>query len=377
MEKAKLLLLDEGWVTTLPVAAGLSGVGYTVHIISADGIDPDPKYLIAYASQQQAPSISTSEYMEVIDKAAGTQEFISVLPMTEPVIYRLWDSAPSWSGKIYPATEEWQRALLRNKRLMSEFVAKFGVNIPAFCRIGSSDDVLTTIRTLGLPLVVKGVTGLGGTNVRIAETESAVLDSLRALTTTSEESPTLQRYIDGPTFLVGGLFHEGKALRLYAAEKTEMYPPHTGPSIRLRSHRDEDLIEQALTVFRELRWNGLASVDFMRDAEGRYYFLEMNPRTWGAIAAARSAGVDIFKPLGALLRGKVPAADLTFRTGIRSTLFPEYLQTRIKQGGPRGLITLLRNVGGWRDIPWWYPGIAMHMVRRIYWDWQSLSRPPK
>src|SRR5436309_3559890 len=59
----------------------------------------------------------------------------------------------------------------------------------------------------------------------------------------------------------------------------------------------------ALRVFHELRWTGLASADFIRRGCGSYAFLEVNPRPWGSIAAARSAGVDLFTPFAELLVG--------------------------------------------------------------------------
>lgn len=332
-----VLLLDQGWTATLHLAAGLTAAGFTVHCISADpGVDPDPKYLRSYVSQVDAPSINTPEYMRVIEQVSAAHDFTAILPLTENILYRLWDAAePSsgWAHKLYPATETWQRDLLGSKQRLSEFVAERSVSVPESWQLASFGAVPAMVRQLGLPLVVKGVRGSGGTEVRIAQTEAQVVDGLLELTRMGEESPVLQQYIEGETYLVGGLFHEGTAIRLYAAEKTAQHPARTGPSISLRSTTDGALLEQALSVFRELRWSGLASADFVRGADGRYYFLEVNPRPWGAIAAARTAGVELFKPFAALLRGDVPASDVRFRAGVEAALFPQYLESLAKRGG--------------------------------------------
>ena len=153
-----------------------------------------------------------------------------------------------------------------------------------------------------LPLVIKGATGASGMRVRIVSTDAelarAVDDARRA-----GGEWVAQEFIPSPTYLVGGVFHRGEPLRLYAAEKLEQHPPRTGPAIRLRSTGDDyaALLESAVRAIRELRWTGSRERGPHAAPDGRYVLLEINPRPWGSIASALDAGVDLFTPFADLI----------------------------------------------------------------------------
>ncbi len=367
-----LLLLDEGWAITPYLAKGLKQAGYTVYSFSTEY--RDPKFLASYLTQIQAPQISAPEYIEELNQVITAREFAAILPLTENIFYKLWDATFPWSEKIYPATKDWQRDLMRSKHRLSEFVASYGVSIPAHCRINSLQDVPAAVRRLGLPVVVKGANGRAGSHVCIAASEAEATKRVNEMASDGDEWPILQQYIDGATFLVGGLFHEGNALRLYAAEQVEMCHSRTSPSIRVKSNNDPALCEQAVAAFHALRWSGFANADFVRDADGHYYFLEINPRPWGSMMAATSAGVNFFEPFGKLLQEEIPAANLRFRHGVSSTLFPQYLQAQVEKGGLREVARMAKAIRGWREVPWRSPALTMHMMRRVYWQWHSLTQ---
>jgi hypothetical protein len=183
----------------------------------------------------------------------------------------------------------------------------------------------------------------------------------------AETNCFLQEYINGHTYLAGGVFEEGRPIRFYAAKKAAQHPPGIGPSIRLQSAYDDLLIETALRVFLELRWSGLASLDFVRRQDGVYLFLEVNPRPWGSIAAAESADVDLFSPFAQLLRGEAPEVDLTFRSGVEFTVFPLYLISGKQWKNARVPRSILGDLSGPQGRPWRNPRLALHLLRRLYW----------
>jgi predicted ATP-grasp superfamily ATP-dependent carboligase len=219
------------------------------------------------------------------------------------------------------------------------------------------------IDELGLPLVIKGATGEGGARVRIAESRRE-LAGLLGRAALLGGSWAAQEHVPGPTCLVGGLFHRGRALRLYAAEKLEQHPPRTGPAIRLRSSSHAALLELGRRVLEELRWSGLASVDFILRRDGTPVLLEVNPRPWGSIAGAADAGVDLFTPLTALLAGEEPAADLRFTAGRECLIFPRYLLAPTYRS-LAGLAQLLRDLIGTRGSGWRRPLALRHQLVRL------------
>lgn len=370
--KLEVILLDEGWAPTLYAAAGLRKAGCAVHIVTAAGGEClDVKYLGREITREVVPSIGSAGYIHAVEAVLARRPSAKVLAFTETVLYRLWDEDPPWLCRIYPEFPAWQRELLRDKARLSEYAARAGAGIPHQRPISSLADASSVVETLGLPAVVKGAIGHGGSSVRIVHTAQEALQAMEEIA--KKGKCFLQQYIAGPTFLVGGLFHCGQPLRLYAGEKIECAHA-TGPSLRLCSDDDASLIAPALAVFRALGWSGLASVDMMRGQDGNYYFIELNPRPWGSIAAAAQTGVDMFEPLACLLSGNVPAPDLSFAKGAESTLFPQVAQARLRPGGVRSLACLAREPRIWLGAPWRDPGLAIHLARYIWWSWRDGQR---
>jgi biotin carboxylase len=288
--------------------------------------------------------------------------FDRVVALTEAAMTRLWDAGPVWGEHIYPDVTGWQRCMLRDKYALSEHLAARGVDAPRQCRLTRGDDLAALAREIGLPLVLKGAIGVGGARVRIIETAAELTRVVRRAWSIGGEWG-VQELIEGPTVLFGGVFHDGRPLRIYAGDKLEQYPLRTGPAIRLRSVADPGLLALGARVIRELRWTGFASVDFIRRHDGRYVFLEVNPRLWGSAAAARAAGVDLFTPFAAMLAGVLPAPDLAFAANQDVRIFPRYLLSP-DYWRPSGAVRTIRDLLGAQA--WRHAGFVRHLASRLH-----------
>jgi biotin carboxylase len=311
-----------------------------------------------------APLLGSPRFVSHLDGMLAARPVDHVLPLTEAAMRRLWDARPAWSDRIFPATEEWQRRLARDKHRLVEHMASRGLSVPRHHRIDAAFDPREAVRALGLPAVVKAATGVAGARVRVVETRPELeraVEWARAL----GGDWIVQEHVAGPTYLFGGVFHEGRALRVYAGEKLELYPPRTGPAIRLRSDDNAALVELGCRVLRELRWTGFASADFIRRPDDRFVLLEVNPRLWGSVAGALSAGVDVFTPFAALLAGVVPPADLAFAANRDCMIFPRYLLSPSHRG-LAGLSRALLDLSDLQGREWRHPGFLLHILHRLY-----------
>jgi biotin carboxylase len=232
-------------------------------------------------------------------------------------------------------------------------------------RVDGTFDADAAVAALGLPAVVKGATGSGGRRVRIAETR-AQLDGALARARSLDDAWIVQELVAGPTYLVGGLFDRGEPLRLYAAEKLEQHPARTGGAIHVRSTAEPALVEAGVRAMRELGWTGFASADLMRRADGTFVLLEINPRLWGSLAGAASAGVELFAPFAELLAGRTPAADLAFAANAPCMIFPRYLNAAAHRNAA-GMLRALRDLRGDQGRDWLDPRFVVHVLHRLYW----------
>lgn len=93
------------------------------------------------------------------------------------------------------------------------------------------------------------------------------------------------------TVLVRG---SGAAGAVFCARKLHQFRPGYGVMCFGRSEDNADLSAQAMQLLRFLRYRGLASLEFkFRAEDGRYYFIEMNPRLPWYNALFVDAGVNL------------------------------------------------------------------------------------
>lgn len=358
----RVLLVEEGWHSTMYLARALEDAGHAVTVLTANGSTAScRRRSVRWIS---GPPLASPGFPAHLAGVMAGARFAHVLPLTEPAMARLWDAPGPWSDRLHPVTAAWQRHLLRDKHALVEHMAARGIDVPAHRRLDAQPDLGAAVRALGLPLVIKGDRGSAGRMVRIVDTMAALELAVRRARTLGG-AWILQELIAGPTYLFGGLFHDGRPLRIYAARKVEQQPPRTGGASRLRSTDDPGLIDVGLRTLRELRWTGFASADLMRRPDGRHVLLEVNPRLWGSLAGAASAGVDLFTPFAAVLAGQVPPAQLGFAADDDCLIFPRYLGAASHRNlaGARRALGHLRGDQGrdWRD-----PVFVVHILRRLF-----------
>jgi hypothetical protein len=356
----RVLLVEEGWHSTLRLARGLQDAGFAVTVLTANGKRARCRH--RNVDWCCGPGVDDAQFVSHVDAMVRESAFDRVLPLTEPAMQRLWDAPVAWRERIFPRTEDWQRRLVLDKHLLLEHAAERGIPIPRYRRVDATFDRLAAARELGLPLVVKGATGSGGRRVRIVATQDVLAAVLQRAELLGGHW-IVQEHVASPTYLVGGVFRDGEPTRLYAGVKLAQYPPRIGGAIQLRSTRDSALVDLGVRAVRELRWTGFASVDCVRRADGTFALLEVNPRLWGSHAAARAAGVELFGAFAQLVAGQSPRADLSFADGVEGWIFPKYFRS-IKHRGVRGALQGLRALVGDQGRDWWDPRFASYALRR-------------
>lgn len=365
----RVLLIDEGFMSGAFTARGLRRAGCAVDVIAATG--GSGRCVGGGDSWRLAPRVDDPRLMDVLDDVIVGSRYDIVYPITEPLQQLLWDEAPAWQTSVYPFVEQRHRAARRDKQRMSELVASHGIDIPRQVSATQDADVRRAVRQLGLPLVIKGISGRGGNSTRICASLHAALVAAREMTARGRV-PFAQAYVDGVTFLAGGLFDRGRTLRFYSGAKTVQFPSRVGPAAEITSVNDAALAAVATRVFAAAEVTGLASIDLVRDGTGRYHFLELNPRPWGSIEAAVGAGVDLFSALARSWRSERVSPRLEFTDGVQSSIFPLYmLATRSWQSGhaAHALVPDFRRAFSLaRDDPM-LAGHVLHRLMRVGLNW--------
>ena len=335
----RVLVLDEGFVSGALTALGLRRAGCAVRVLGAVG--GSGRVESRGSAWELAPRVGDPALLPLI--CQRTRENDVVYPVTEPL-------------------QELVNGVRHSKRRTSATMRSAGLLAP-------DEADLSEPGVFGFPVVLKGDSGRGGCNTfvveevqtpRLARGDNGVISS-----TARDPHFFLQRFIDGPTYLAGGVFDRGRAMRFYMARKTVQFPAVTGPAAELLSVEEPALRSAALRAFEVSGVTGIASADFVRDRAGRFWFLELNPRPWGSMAAAADAGVDLFAPLISLWRGEPLDPDLRFRSGIRTATLPLCAVSPRMWTTGRAPLALAEHLPAFAAFAWTEPRLARHLLERL------------
>ena len=316
----RALLLDRRpTVVAMKVCHALSSLGYSVDVFGETG---SPAFLSHFCDRRVVcPPFSKPEAVrEAIKDLSERREYDAIFLCSEEIldaIIPLLDDGPLPGLPLSrPATLK----VLLGKYSTLRFAQEAGVPVPKTLAPDGEEEVEAIARVFGPQLLVKGDRGDSCKNVRFVTQGSKVLLAYREILHRERAyrgRPVLQELISGPAYSVAGLFQDGRALRICAHRKLLTYPPAGGWTVKGITERPAGLLDEAFKMFGALKYTGLGHAEFIRDVrDGKFKFLELNPRIWGSIGIAKHAGVDLYTPYQALANGAPVRVDLRFEEGV-------------------------------------------------------------
>ena len=155
--------------------------------------------------------------------------------------------------------------------------------------VTSEEEGLKLAREIGYPLIVKASAGGGGRGMRIVRSEAELG---HALTTASTEAAAafndgsvyIERYIEKPRHIeiqvladeFGECIHLGE--RECSIQRRHQKLMEEAPSTVLTPELRKTMGEAAVKACKKLGYSSAGTVEFLLDAQGNYYFMEMNTR---------------------------------------------------------------------------------------------------
>lgn len=213
-----------------------------------------------------------------------------------------------------------------DKAAMMALAEQLGVDIPRTLTLGSAADPAASAQNLNFPLVIKPCksrvateTGWIYTAVSYAH-DAAELQRLLGNLDPRVFPVLLQEKIVGPGMGVFICTNRGRVLAGFAHQRLREKPPSGGVSVLRESVALDPLaFEFSARLLEELKWDGVAMVEFKRDVrDGRPKLMEINGRFWGSLQLAIDAGVDFPRLLIDSLERLPEQPQLDYRTGVRT-----------------------------------------------------------
>jgi len=155
--------------------------------------------------------------------------------------------------------------------------------------ISSEEEGLKLAREIGYPVIVKASAGGGGRGMRIVRTEQELGQALKTASTEAaaafkDGSVYIERYVEQPRHIeiqvlgdeYGECIHLGE--RECSIQRRHQKLMEEAPSPVLTKELRQRMGDAAVSACKKLGYSSSGTVEFLLDASGEFYFMEMNTR---------------------------------------------------------------------------------------------------
>ena len=296
----KILVTDTGRGSAIAILRSLGRQGY--RLVAADADPRSLGFLSRYAHETAvypAPERDPDGFADFMLQQVRERGVDLIVPVTDQAIQPLVRARAVFEKETklaVPPTELLQ--VVTDKDRTVALAKRLGVPVPTTYTVTTAKEALEKADDLGWPVVLKPQTsrllregeGIEKYSVSYADRPESLRQQMERLE--GRCAVLLQRYLQGTGYGVELLMHEGEPLAAFEHKRLREVPITGGPSAYRESVRlHPDLYDYSVRLLRELRWTGLAMVEFKVSAE-RAELMEINGRVWGSLPLAVASGMD-------------------------------------------------------------------------------------
>ncbi|MEO0054458.1 MAG: hypothetical protein RLZZ50_405 [Verrucomicrobiota bacterium] len=193
--------------------------------------------------------------------------------------------------------------------------------------IGSETEAIKIARKIGYPVIIKAVAGGGGRGMRIAHNDVSLAKEFNVARNEAEKafgngSVYLEKYIEKPRHIEFQILADshGKTLHLgerdCSVQRRHQKLIEESPSPFLTPSRRQELGPAAVRAAEAAEYQNAGTIEFLVDAKGNYYFIEMNTRIQVEHPVTEEVtGIDLIKQQILVANGEklsMDQGDITF-----------------------------------------------------------------
>lgn len=204
-------------------------------------------------------------------------------------------------------------ALAQDKSKTFEFAGNLDIPIPRTFNLNSDEEIYSIAGKISYPCVIKK-TNYNESGVIYCNSKDELVNSYELLHRKRKNEmslPIIQEYIKGPGMGYYGIYNHGECAGYFMHKRIHEFPITGGASTLARSTNDSDLRFLGDKLLRNLKWHGVAMVEFKKDIDdGNFKLMEINPKFWGSFELSHKSGIN-FAYLNYLVAMKknIPTSD--------------------------------------------------------------------
>ena len=178
--------------------------------------------------------------------------------------------------------------LLGDKIAAREAMSKAGIPVAKGTEepITDNEEALEIASKIGFPLMIKAASGGGGIGMQIVHEESAFKSALRlcqgrAKSAFGDSRVFIEEYVDSAEHIEFQVLADGKRAihfgeRFCSIQRRHQKIIEEGPWIS--EEERQDIGSKVVAGAEAIGYRGLATFEFLRNSNGQFYFMEVNPR---------------------------------------------------------------------------------------------------
>jgi predicted ATP-grasp superfamily ATP-dependent carboligase len=270
-------------------------------------------------------------YLSYLEQVLDYNEVGVLIPSSDDVIALICQHRERLERRVRIAlAREPALGIALNKEQTLDIARQLGLSIPRGVYVRAANEVPSALREVGLPAVVKPVESWvwkvpAQRGMRLVSQLVTSSDEARSAVeklTSFGGSILLQQFLSRRREAVSFLYAHGQIYARFAQWAKRTLPPLGGTSVFRQSIAiPADIGEQSERLVREIELEGYSEVEYRRDAAGKPYLMEINPRLSASIEVAVRSGVDFPYLLYQWARGE----QITKVEGYREGQWMRYL----------------------------------------------------
>jgi len=327
----KLILLDGNQRSALSITRSLGKKGIT--IIAGDEKVPSLSSCSKYCFQSfsyPSPYKKPDAFIQSIRTIINNYKDSLLIPVTDVTLSEILRNRALFKDlATIPFVEYTQYASVSDKVNLFHLAHRLNIPIPKTLFPSELNDIGTIMeesKKVGFPLVIKPFSSRIRTKNEWTNAKISYVNSAHELENLLKGDPfkgnpfLIQERIVGPGIGIFLLLHEDKVIAHFAHKRIRERPPSGGVSVVCESiPPPPDALQAARRLLEELKWSGVAMVEFKWDRRDNLpKLIEINARFWGSLQLAVSAGVDFPYLLYCVATGREIKAQTNYKTGIKS-----------------------------------------------------------
>ncbi|MCR6623611.1 MAG: ATP-grasp domain-containing protein [archaeon YNP-LCB-024-027] len=306
-----VLVTDASERTALAVIRSLGRRG--IKVLAADTTRFNAGFLSKYCTQKviyPSPTEDKEKFVKSLLRLVKNTKLDLLIPITDFTMIPILEKKEEFEQYVKVAAPPYEVAMRAYDKFQTISIAKkCGVPHPKTFLIDDIKTLREIADELNYPVVIKPrmkVFWSNGkavitkvTSVNYAYNKEDLLSKYESLMNKLKgivppDFFLVQEYVQGAGYGVEMLMDNTSSLvALFMHKRLHEYPVTGGASTLRASVWNKRLAEHSIKLLKEMRWQGVAMVEFkLNEKNGNVNLMEINGRFWGSLPLAISAGVD-------------------------------------------------------------------------------------